>query len=46
MTQIRLRMKLDDNNDRLANSLMLYSGDAVSPSDHPILIVTYWIPPT
>jgi len=43
LTQIRLRFKLDDNNNRVANYLRLYSGNA-STSSRPQLIVTYYMP--
>ena len=43
LTQIRLRFKLDDNNDAVANYLSLYSGDAPAAS-RPQLIVTYYVP--
>ena len=43
LTQIRLRFKLDDNNNMLANYLSLYSGNAASV-DRPQLVITYTIP--
>jgi hypothetical protein len=43
LTQIRLRFKLDDNNDALANYLSLFSGSAPSVSQ-PQLIVQYYVP--
>lgn len=43
LTQIRLRFKLDDNNDAIANYLSLYSGNAAA-ADRPQLVVTYYIP--
>jgi len=43
LTQIRLRFKLDDNNNRVANYLRLYSGNAAT-SSRPQLIVTYYMP--
>jgi len=42
-TQIRLRFKLDDNNNLVANYLMLYSGNAVL-TNQPLLIVEYAAP--
>ena len=39
-TQIRLRFKLDDNNNFIANYLKLYSGNA-NPADQPQLIIEY-----
>ena len=43
ITQIRLRFKLDDNNDAIANYLSLYSGDAPA-ANRPQLLITYYIP--
>jgi predicted outer membrane repeat protein len=43
LTQIRLRFKLDDNNNTVANYLSLYSGNA-STSYRPQLIVEYYVP--
>ncbi len=43
LTQIRLRFKLDDNNNGIANYLSLYSGNAGTAS-RPQLIVQYYIP--
>ncbi len=43
LTQIRLRFKLDDNNNKIANILKLYSGNAGATS-RPQLIIEYYIP--
>jgi hypothetical protein len=43
LTQIRLRFALDDNNNRVANYLSLYSGNAAA-SVRPQLVVTYYVP--
>jgi cysteine-rich repeat protein/predicted outer membrane repeat protein len=43
LTQIRLRFKLDDNNNTVANYLSLYSGNAGS-SYRPQLIIEYYVP--
>jgi hypothetical protein len=43
LTQIRLRFKLDDNNNAVANILSLYSGNAPAGSQ-PQLVVTYYVP--
>jgi len=43
LTQIRLRFKLDDNNNTVANMLRLYSGNAPT-ANRPQLIITYYIP--
>jgi hypothetical protein len=42
VTQIRLRFKLDDNNNSIANALKLYSGNAPAAS-RPQLIVEYYV---
>lgn len=42
LTQLKLRFKLDDNNDALPNYLCIYSGDAATYS--PRLNITYYIP--
>jgi hypothetical protein len=42
-TQIRLRFKLDDNNNSIANYLRLYSGNSTT-SVRPQLVVTYYVP--
>jgi hypothetical protein len=43
LTQIRLRLKLDDNNDPIANFLKIYSGNATA-GNRPQLIVQYYVP--
>jgi hypothetical protein len=43
LTQIRLRFKLDDNNNTTANYLSLYSGNASSPY-RPQLVIEYHMP--
>ncbi|MBI5934603.1 MAG: DNRLRE domain-containing protein [Chloroflexi bacterium] len=43
LTQIRLRFKLDDNNNAVANYLSLYSGNAGAAS-RPQLIIEYYVP--
>jgi len=43
LTQIRLRFKLDDNNNAIANILSLYSGNAAADSQ-PQLVITYIVP--
>jgi hypothetical protein len=43
VTQFRLRFKLDDNNNAVANYLSLYSGNAPAAS-RPQLIVEYYVP--
>ncbi len=44
LTQIRLRFKLDDNNNIVPNYLSLYSGNATTAANHPQLIIEYSIP--
>jgi hypothetical protein len=43
LTQIRLRFKIDDNNNAAANYLSLFSGEAATAS-RPQLIIEYYIP--
>jgi hypothetical protein len=43
LTQIRLRFKLDDNNNAIANYLSLFSGNAPAAS-RPQLIIQYYVP--
>ncbi len=43
LTQMRLRFKLDDNNNTVANILKLYSGNAAA-SNRPQLIIEYYVP--
>ncbi len=43
LTQIRLRFKLDDNNNAVANYLSLFSGNAPVGSQ-PQLVITYSVP--
>jgi hypothetical protein len=43
VTQIRLRFKLDDNNNKIANYLKLYSGNGPVAS-RPRLIIEYYVP--
>ena len=43
LTQIRLRFKLDDNNNAVANYLNFYSGNAPA-SNRPQLVITYIVP--
>jgi len=43
LTQIRLRFKLDDNNNAIANYLSLYSGNAPAASQ-PQLVISYYVP--
>jgi hypothetical protein len=43
LTQIRLRFKLDDNNNAIANYLSLFSGNAPA-ANQPQLVITYIVP--
>jgi hypothetical protein len=43
LTQIRLRFKLDDNNNSIANYLSLFSGNAPA-ANRPQLIIQYYLP--
>jgi len=43
LTQFRLRFKLDDNNDAIANYLSLFSGNA-AVANRPQLVITYHLP--
>lgn len=44
LSQIRLRFKLDDNNNAAADYLSLSSGDATTAANRPQLVITYTIP--
>ncbi len=44
LTQFRLRFKLDDNNNAIANFISFYSGNYVTAAYRPTLIITYHIP--
>lgn len=41
-TQFRLRFKLDDNNNAIANYISFYSGN--SATNKPTLVITYYVP--
>ncbi len=43
LTQLRLRFKLDDNNNAIANYINFYSGIATSPY-RPMLVIQYHLP--
>ena len=42
ITQFRLRFSLDDNDDRGADFMRFYSGNAAE--NRPVLIITYYVP--
>jgi hypothetical protein len=44
ITQIRLRFKLDDNDNTVANYLSLYSGNATTAANRPQLVIQYYVP--
>jgi hypothetical protein len=44
LTQIRLRCRLEDNNNPIANYLSLYSGNAGMAAYRPQLVVSYYVP--
>lgn len=44
VTQLRLRFKLDDNNDALANYISFYSGNSTTASYIPQLVISYYVP--
>ena len=44
VTQFRLRFKLDDNNDAVANFISFYSGNAVTAANRPQLAIQYYVP--
>jgi hypothetical protein len=43
-TQLRLRFGLDDNDDRGADYLRFYSGNAATASYRPLLLIEYYVP--
>ena len=43
LTQLRLRFKLDDNNNRVGDYLNFFSGDSI-PTYRPILVIQYYVP--
>jgi hypothetical protein len=45
VTQIKLRFKLDDNNNALADIMKIYSGNAKIPAYRPTLTITYYLTP-
>ncbi len=44
LTQMRLRFKLDDNNNAVANILNLVSGNNATAANRPTLIIEYYVP--
>jgi hypothetical protein len=44
LTQIRLRFKLDDNNNAVANILNIISGNNATPANRPTLLIEYYVP--
>lgn len=43
-TQIRLRFATDDNNNRVADYLSFYAGEAGTTCNRPVLVATYSLP--
>ncbi|MFH1329897.1 MAG: hypothetical protein ABIJ48_04500, partial [Actinomycetota bacterium] len=43
-TQFRLRYDLDDNDNMGADYLSFHNGDALTETDRPELIITYYLP--
>ncbi len=44
LTQFRVRFKLPDNNDFVADYISFFSGDALTYTDRPALVVGYYVP--
>lgn len=44
VTQIRVRFKLDDNNNATANFISLFSGNHTTAANRPKLMITYYVP--
>ena len=44
VTQLRIRFRLDDNNDAIANYISFFSGDASTITERPALTITYYLP--
>jgi hypothetical protein len=44
VTQLRLRFKLDDNNNAFANFISFFSGDYAAVGYRPALVIQYYLP--
>ncbi len=44
VTQLRLRFKLDDNNNAVANFISFFSGNYATVTSRPTLVITYYVP--
>ncbi len=44
LTQFRLRFKLDDNNNAIADFISFYSGNYAAVGNRPLLIIQYHMP--
>ncbi len=44
LTQLRLRFKLDDNNDAAADTISFFSGNHPTTSYQPTLVILYYVP--
>jgi len=43
-TQFRLRFKLDDDNDNVADYIRFFSGNYGIATDRPVLVIQYYVP--
>ncbi len=44
LTQLRLRFKLDDNNNAITNIISFFSANATALAYRPTLTITYYLP--
>jgi hypothetical protein len=44
LTQLRLRFRLDDNNNGIANFISFFSGNYATVTSRPLLTITYYLP--
>jgi len=42
-TQLRLRFKLDDDNDNIADYMKFFSGNYGTATDRPVLVIQYYV---
>jgi len=43
-TQLRLRFKLDDDNDNVADYMKFFSGNYGTATERPVLVIQYYVP--
>jgi hypothetical protein len=43
-TQFRLRFAKDDNDDRAADYMTFHSGNSLTASYRPVLVISYYVP--